>query len=325
MNTKEQTKQNHELVKGLHFSEEEQQRFLAKLWELLRWQAGRYNGTDSTSMPIEKAQELLASLMYTLSVAVREENKNVAPEDLLQSDFRKVLKRGQSILERRKKEGEAAWNALCLEAPQINNVFYVSTIRNLGLFFKRYDIFYAAHEIPCSIDYPLLDPVPEDLQGISFIEEYIRRVRIESRLINHCPLGAVLCLLKNTTGNIREDYLNLCGPVLTNALGRCLLGYDLGSLELSRDDVARLDQRFFAGRTKEEILTLLTKAAEDLCVKRFVSETMSVFEKTSVSERTSVYKSQYFLKEIESLAVRSSVASETGCLENIFVPSGFTV
>lgn len=289
-----------ELANTLQFSEEEQQQFFRNLWELLKGQSEKYNGIDSCSMPLEKAQGLAASLVYTLSLAAQEDG--LSTEALLQRDFYELMKRGQEILENKKKEVFEQWNQLCLEAPEIPNVYYVSTMKELGMFFKRYEIYYDAHQIPCSIDYPLLNPIPDEIKGISFIEEYIRRIKIENQLINSFHFETVITHLQKVILDIREDYINLCEPVLTNAIGRTILGRGLSSFEISKEDITQLDEQF-KDKTAEELFIIITKSVQALC------------KEIGFDER----KISYFDKLIRSLATRIEIAVKTGCLFNIFL------
>lgn len=58
------------VLNTLVLTEEEQQVLLGRLYELLIKQVNKYNGLDSTSMAIEKVQDILESLCYTLEVVV---------------------------------------------------------------------------------------------------------------------------------------------------------------------------------------------------------------------------------------------------------------
>lgn len=189
------------------------------LWELLKQQAAKYCGMDSTSLPAETAQELLASLTYTLSAAANADG--LTAENLLRSDLSAVLERGQALLAARRNSVYAAWNHVWT-APDLHNVYYVDTLKNIGAFFDRYDLYYAAHQIPCSIDYPLLVPVSEQLQGISYIEAYLRQIQAENRFVCCFSPEAVRTLLRAADPDYQQNYLNLCEPVLIHALGgRC--------------------------------------------------------------------------------------------------------
>ncbi|MBS7238822.1 MAG: hypothetical protein KIG94_01365 [Acetatifactor sp.] len=288
-----------DLVCSFRFSEEEQQQYYLKLLELLTWQSAKYNGTDSTSMPAETAKELLASLVYTLSVAAGEDGMSDC--ELLKSDLRQVIGRGQAILDRKRTALELSWGVLCLEAPNIPNVYYMDTMKNLGEFFKHYELYYFAHQIPCSIDYPLLGPIEESVQGISFIEEYMRRLRMENQLIHFFGTETVTLFLNRIQVNYREEYGNLCEPVLVNAIGRVICGMEPDSPDLTGQDAAFLE-KIFAGKSAAEIRELLSPAMERICRLAFVEEV------------------SYFEKFLHSLVLRIEIAVREGNLTNIFLP-----
>ena len=284
----------------LQFSEEQEQQFMRKLWELLKWQAEKYKGVDSTSMPVEKAQELLESLQYTIAVVRIEEG--LSAEVLLKEELKEIIKRGQTILTKKRKLWYIEWNQLCARAPGINNVFYVDTMKNLGMFFRKYDVYYSAHQIPCSIDYPLMNPISEDIKGISYIEEYIRRVRIENQFINCFDYESVVQMLKNVKSNYREDYYNLCEPVLVSAVGRMILGLDIFSLKITDRDIELLNE-FFDYKTKSEIMDDVREAISDIC---------SVLDCGELD-------GEYFVREAESLAVRIDIAMKKNGVEGVFL------
>lgn len=285
----------------MQFSKEDAKNFSVKLWDLLKLQAWKYNGIDSTSMPAEKAQELLSSLIYTISVVVKEDG--LIAEKLLHSDLSQVIKRGHEILDNRRKIGTKSWKRLCLESPNIQNGYYVDTMENLGLFFKQYNIYYEAHEIPCSIDYPLLNPIMEELQGITFIEEYMRRIRIESNFLSCFHLNTVTSYFSSINLGYKDDYFNLCESVLIGAIGRTLLGYELNILTISREDVGKLYD-CLKGKTEEEIFIIISKAVDLLC--RTID-----FDMSRVS---------YFIEEVKSLTGRIVASLETDNLVNVFIP-----
>lgn len=291
---------NKELVKSFKLTESQQQEFLIKTWALLKWQAGEYNGLDSTSMPIEKAQDLLDSSVYTLSVAAREDN--ISAEDLLQKDFKSVIDRGRAILESKRKAERFRWKYLCLRAPDIDNVYYVETIKNLGLFFKKYECRYEAHHIPVSIDYPLMISVSEEIKGISYVEEYVSRISRENQFINKFDRETVIRLFERSVPGYREYFFNMCELVLTNAIGRKLLGQDIKPLEISEEGISAL-AGIFKDKRKEEILSLLCSASHQIC------DELNLGEKSDT----------YFSEALNSLAIRVEAATASEHLSNVFV------
>ena len=116
------SKMNNEIIGDANNSNGDAQRFFTKMWELLSHEAQRYNGADSTSMTVERAQDLMASLMYTFTVVSQYEA--VPMEAFAQQDFEQVLKRGRKILSDRKNEARQAFDELCRISPKYQNVYY---------------------------------------------------------------------------------------------------------------------------------------------------------------------------------------------------------
>lgn len=248
-------------------------------------------------MPIEKVQALLESLLYTLSFAAKQEG--LTTQALLEQDFASLIDRGRQYLSQRKKELQKEWQSLCLSAPRINNVFYVDTLQGVGSFFKKYDMLYAAQQIPCCIDYPLLAPVSEQLKGISYIDEYLKRLGTENEFINCFDSGAVSVLLHRS--ECRESYFNICEPILANALGKCLLNKSLPPLTVGEDEIELLNE-LFEGRSRQELALMLWEA----------------LVKLSGQVGFDSAKAGYFSEAINSLAVRLEIAVQAGNTANIF-------
>lgn len=252
---------NNGLIRHLSFSEAEQRIIICKLWELLKLKADKYNSIDSTSMPVEKAQDILESLLYTIGVAVE---NGTTKYELLNGNLSYVIDIGQSILKEKKKTVKVEWKLMCQGMPRIKNVYYLSTIKNLGMFFKNYDIYYEAHQIPCSIDYWPLCHVSEKLKGISYIEEYIRCIQTENDFLNCFEENDIICLCKRYVTDYTESLFNLCEPVLTNAIGLCMLSQDIYQLNIS--SAQRMDiYNMLIGKSADDIKLMVEQAVLALC------------------------------------------------------------
>lgn len=254
-------KNHNSLLAEFSFSESEQEKLIGRLWELLKTQAGKYNGIDSTSMTVEKAQEILESMLYTISVAV---GNGATKDEMLNGSLSLLLDRGREILKEKQKSVKVEWKLLCRELPRIPNVYFLSTMENLGLFFDSYDIYFAAHHTSESIDYWPLCPVPETVKGISYIEEYIRRIQIENDFLNCFEREKVIGLYGKYVPDYREALFNLCEPVLTNAIGLSLIGKAVCGLHISADQREDIYQ-LLIGRQKDEICDMMKEAVLSTC------------------------------------------------------------
>lgn len=288
------------LMTGFLFSELEQETFFSKLWELLKQQAEKYNGMDSTSMPIEKAQDILESLLYTIMIVVE---NGCTKNEILNDNLSLLLKKGQSILKEKQKAAKVEWKLMCQELPQIMNVYYLSTIENLGTFFGKYDIYYEAHHIPCSIDYWLMCPISENVKGVSFIEEYLHRLQMENDFITCFESIKVVCLYEKYIPDYKESLFNLCEPILTNAIGLEMINHDIFSLTISAAQ-RNIIFDMLIYKTADEIQRMITQSVLNICRKIGMK---------------SEHEIHYFTRAAEGLSARICEAIKHNDLSHIFI------
>ncbi|MDP4119082.1 MAG: DUF6179 domain-containing protein [Bacillota bacterium] len=267
----------------------------------MKWQSEKYNGLDSTSLTIEKAQELLESLLYTISMVAAVDN--VAMDEIFQKDLPSVIRRGQEILIEKRKSVKVEWELMWRDMPRIQNAYFFETLKNLGLFFKRYEIYYEAHQIPCSIDYWLLCPISDQVKGISFIEEYIHRIQIENDFLKQFDINLLVNLYKSSIPDYEETLFNLCDPALTNAIGLTLLGQDARTLDIT------CEQR------KKIVSSLTEKSIEeiDLLIKNAVSCICAELNMIDECEKT------YLRNAVSGLSARIETAVRHGDLSHVFI------
>ena len=272
-----------------------------KLCELLKKQVLRYTMGDSTSVPKETAQELLRSLCFTLQVA-----DAGFPRDF--SDLDILYLSGVKIIEDRIKEGKKLWKAACLSTPMTGNLALRDTLANIGSFWKQYDCRFFAHEIPCTIDYPLCHPVPESLLGIDYINEYLRRILTENELIGKFRTELVSRLLQNSCPDCKALLINLYEPVAGNVIGLSLIGSNPKKLDVTareRDKISRL----FEMLSEEEATKKLEDAAKTACTALHLSNPSSA---------------RYLSAFSAGMYHRIRAASAGGSLRGVFPPCRHT-
>ncbi|HPE16861.1 MAG TPA: DUF6179 domain-containing protein, partial [Oscillospiraceae bacterium] len=165
---------------GGGLGEEELFALQAKLLPLLAERAARYTMNESSSVPAETAGELLTSVCFLIGLALLKSGLAALPPD---ADFGRLFALGLQTAQEEIERGKRLWQAACLGAPQVQNIAYRDTLKGIGRFWKRYDHRFFAHRIPCDIDYPLCRAVPDTLFGVSYVNEYLRRVIWENALV----------------------------------------------------------------------------------------------------------------------------------------------
>ena len=213
----------------------------AELLALLRMQAIAYTQGDSDSLPAEVMLELLASLLYTLGVDPAQ-SQTLAP--LYGRDLRPLYEAGCRTLLRKTDQARALIQALCRETPPLGCMSLNDTVRSILASLDHYDARFFAHRVPGEIDYQLIDPVPESVQGIDYILLYLLRLRAELRFLGRFPRHRLLALLDGTNPGWREEIVSLCLSVGANALGLTLLGEEPRRLHVRKSERQALMQLF---------------------------------------------------------------------------------
>lgn len=249
----------------------------AALLRLLAARTERYTMGESSSVTVETAQALLQSICYTLALGRETQERSPAAPPVGIS-LPALLLAGQGEVERRVKAGRALLTRAKVLLSDINDAALQETLAELEQFFKRYDLWFFAHDIPCAIDYILDAPISEDLQGIDYVNAYLKALIAEGRAVplrrneEEARLNALLSQegLRYTDGDpVRDDALR----VLIVELGDCRSAAKKAALVKEtvhslRDMVEVLDVCFWADESAA-VFALLGKA-ELVLLDRFV-------------------------------------------------------
>lgn len=228
-----------------------------RLLPLLASQTKRYTSGESSSVPIETAQELLASLCFCLGIHPEDpaswraiSNQNL--ESAYQDGLRKI--------EKKIAYGKSLWQAVCTHLPPVENLSLTDTLQELGRFWRLYDYRFFAHEIPCSIDYQLCSPVPEHLRGIDYVTAYLEQLAAENNFLLCFSREALLPLLNSYCLDYKGLLINLFEPVAINGIGLALLHKNLAALNISSEDCQRLFLLFSSTENLKSTLVFGAKA-----------------------------------------------------------------
>jgi len=244
--------------------------FQLRFLRLLERRTAIHTMGDSTSVPRHVAADLLRSICFVLGI---DPDRPEVPRSLLSVDLEDEYRRRVDALGRRVDAAEKLWRDVCARMPLIENIALRDTLKNLGDFFTWYDYRSMAHETPVMIDYPLCHPVPETLQGIDYIEEYLRRLMIEAEFLARLEVEAIERVLRASAPDHIELLINLYEPVATNAIGLALAGKNLDQLVIAEPARIEIESRLRgpAGRRGR----VLQDAAGALCNHLSIESTAS--------------------------------------------------
>lgn len=174
--------------------------------------AGLYCAGGSSSVSAFEAHELAMSVAFALGIA------DATPEEaaiVLDVDDPVALwHEGVRALQRRTDAALALWRDVVATMPPIRNVALRDTLASLGELRRRYDVHFAAHEVPCDIDYQLSEPVDPGLLGIDYVEAYLARLLVEARWIARFDVERCVAVLERACPDYRGLHVNLCDLLL---------------------------------------------------------------------------------------------------------------
>lgn len=283
-------------------TEEDERIIQTKLWQLLARRTELYTMGESSSVRIEIAQELLQSISFCLDLYLRQSGNT--KKLFVNADLEELFKLGQAVCEEKIELGKLLYNKACLTAPEIENISYKDTLKDIGGFFKHYDYRFLAHQIPCDIDYQLCNPVKESLLGIEYINDYLGRIIIENDFVRRFEKDRIENLLSSYCSDYRGLLINLYSPLAANAVGLALLNENVSTLNVTASDeegLVKLFEPLSATPTKNA----LNEAALRVCAELNINDASSV---------------RYLRKTAEELYPRIEAALPHGNLSGIFIP-----
>ena len=250
------------LTQSAVLSAEEQLSLQEKLWELFAAAAAEFTNGESTSVSDENAGRLLSSVCFLLREHM--DDTGETERDLLCGDAAAAFEHGKAVVLKRVNLARELWNKAVLTLPKIPSRALSDTMQGIKYGFSHYNIDLFAAEVPGSIDYQLMVPVPESALGIEYIIAWLRELLLENYILSRFEPRAVRGVLLRVCPFYQELIINLCENPLQNAIGLVLLGKDPFPLAVTREDRAALTE-LFAPLSRTECEELLAAAAQKLC------------------------------------------------------------
>lgn len=286
-----------------------------ELLELLAQKCDEWTRGESSSLPEEKAQDILTSIMYVISLARKEQSapagfdaeESDSAADIVQQDgvpVSQLFERGLVCVQKKLFSCHMLQRRILKNIFNTPNVFYRSTIAGgISGFFKLYSPQFSAHEIHITADYPVCLGRPE-LEGVEFIEEYLSRIDAENAFCRLFDSMTVHRLLLELSPDYAQLPVNVFEPVLLAALGLIIVGRLPAGLDLTAYDVLLLED-MFCGKTKGQIESALKTALDRLSVY------------LDVPKRSIAYAAAC----LPTLAANISNATEHNTLDKVFLVS----
>ncbi len=231
---------------------------------LLAYKSERYNAGDSGSIRIEKAQDIMKSILFTISLWLKTyPNPDDAVTALQHKPINEIYEQGRKRIDIMLASAKEIHAKLLRQLVETPNVFYSSTIDDeIKRFFKLYYPDFAAHEIHITAAYQTFNPMLK-LAGIEFIHSYLNNLYYENLFCSYFAENDIHHLLCGFWEDYERYLINIYEPVLLGALGCAIIGTDLRHLDITEYGEMNLCRQF-ADMTQDEIAVILQNAADEI-------------------------------------------------------------
>jgi len=265
-----------------HYSEEE-------ILEIVAERVRKYTSNESTSVPYNKARQIMSSVLYCMEAAEQEEWQEESKKmDLEEKNLgKRDIEKGEVSATTRKQDNTGAKEAFLrglnqrkekIKQTKIlyerirkffcsyeNNCYQDTIISGMESFFKFYDVEFDAGNHILTLDYPLLKEI-RNQKGIDLIYEYLYRTELEQRFLAGFKKECVNQILTGCADDHSESIMNICKLVLRNAIGRRLIGkslYELNINSMERNELQESHEKYCLAELEEIIKDSLKKLIQD--------------------------------------------------------------
>lgn len=279
------------------------------LLTLLSEKIERYTSKESSSVRIENAQNILTSINYTVSMALKATGDVDSAVYMLKTEaIEGIYSKGTEVIKDYFEKAKFLSDKLRADDFTINNYAYYDTVhKGIPMFFSFYDWKFAANDTTGSIDYPLsFDNM--DISGVEYIYEYLYHLSLENKCCSRFAPSDIELLMKRHSRHYKEDLINLYELVLSNLLGRSLLGYSMKELDITGADREMLKMQL-EGLNSEEIDAKLYSAFEEIMYDMNITESSD---------------KEYLKKVLPDLVFRIKQNLSMQKLQKVFIPLHIT-
>ncbi len=161
---------------------------------------------ESSSLSECEMYQIMRSTSYVLGIS-----DTVSPEALrgLAGNPQRFYEQKIAELERREAALMRTWREVCAMMPPIRNISLRDTLASIGDVPVRYDIRFAAHEVPCDIQYQLSVPVDDSLEGLDYLEAWLAQLKRETIWIARFTPESCISVLEEVCPDYRGLHVNL--------------------------------------------------------------------------------------------------------------------
>lgn len=261
--------------------------------------AQEYTKDESTSIPYEKAEQLMGAVLYCIHEL--EETHEYALVSNEKMPAQRAYELGVGYVEEKTKKALKLYNEIIPEFCHYDNqCLYDTFTTDILNFFKKYDIQFKPQETIHCLDYPILKDISA-YKGIDQIYEFVQAICLEQKFLKLFPKGYIIDILSKHNSDWKQSVDNICEIVLVYVIGHILAGKSLTEEELNEADYSYILGVFM----QTDLVNIKNRLEEALqsIVNNYYGNDRELF--------------QYLSGAISNIVVRLKNAADNNVLGNI--------
>lgn len=217
--------------------------------------AEKFTSKGSTSIPYERAQQLMEAVLYCIHEGEQTASFSV-PEGVPMSP-QLCYEAGVACVQKKVREALELYNRLMTQFSDYGNrCLYDTVVKGLPEFFKWYDWKYEPQNTILTLDYPILTDLSQKT-GIDRVYDYLQCMELEQRFLGRFPASYVTQVLFRYNPKHQMMIENLSEIVLTDMMMHSLAGKNVS------ERIQTLDKSALRTKLYSAFKTLISEYYED--------------------------------------------------------------
>lgn len=233
--------------------------------QLLDERIYKYNGNENSSIRKEIMEDILNSIIYTISIYLKTfKNPDEAVELVKEKELKIIYQKGRKKINTilniiRVMYAKVKENKLNIQ----NDIYNNTIIGGIQGFLKIYDPDFKAQDMKITADYPLYNNLIGKLDGIEFIKEYLNFIYLENIFCKKFSKEKIEYLLYGYSHDYQKLIINIFEIVLLETIACKLVKRNIQDLTISTSELNYI-YKLLKNKEKIEVKNIIIKAYQDV-------------------------------------------------------------
>lgn len=262
--------------------------------------AEKYTAYEHTSMPYEKAEQLMQAVLYCIREAESSGQGGAVADG--KATAQQLYEAGLACVEEKAKKALSLYNSITPSFSYYGNKCLRDTVlKGMPEFFRRYDMEFCPQDTILTLDYPVLEDISM-YAGIDKVYGFLTCIQMEQEFLGMFPEEYVRGALARHDSQYEDMVGNLCEAVLVDVAGHVLAGKPFLEGKLTEEDCQKIQE--------------LWETSGVPGMRKKIGPMPAMFAQAGTGSCSGV--PEYLSGALENILARLGTAAEHGTVSNLF-------